>query len=37
MKRGPVTVTVFHVDGQTNMMKLKIVFNNFYLDAPKNH
>jgi len=35
MKRCPVTVTVFHVDGQTDTMKLKVVFNN--LDAPKNH
>jgi hypothetical protein len=24
-------------DRQTDMMKLKIVFHNFYLDAPKNH
>jgi len=37
MKRFPVSVTVFDVHGQTDMIKLKIVFNNFYLHVPKNH
>jgi hypothetical protein len=34
MKSCPVRVTVFHVNGQTDTIKLKIVFN-CYLDAPK--
>ena len=35
IKIRPVGTEFFHVDGQTDMMKLRVAFRNF-ADAPKN-